>query len=95
MTDTELKLVLAKMLPEVVRLVCSNDRYHWTHPPYETVRDTELLHLVSLVEAKLTQSQEMEYSMKLLNQDCRRGYSIFATWQQRTIALCKTKGIEV
>lgn len=110
MTDTELKLALAKMLPEVVRLVCSNDRYHWTHPPYETVRDTELLHLVSLAETKL-EEWTLEYVENLKRrtyEDSPHGISyddynakglewcgdVFATWQQRTLALCKTKGIE-
>lgn len=113
MTDTALKLAIAKMLPEVViwdlviecLVLLAECRY---------VRDTELPHLVSLAEAKLEPYQWGEYTShlrKIIAHDCEKPecyvpgceraqlisdfWFYCATWQQRTLALCKTKGIEV
>lgn len=95
-TDTQLQQALAKMLPE--KIVSSNDwRFDWVDNSgqrYYKVIDTEWLYVCWLVEQTLSheqgesQSKIFEYT-ELLSDDCH------ASWQQRTIALCKVKGIEI
>ena len=104
-TDTQLKQALAKMLPEKLRYYASiltwrckdltNNTEH-----YLPVNDTELLHLCWLVEKNLTE-------LEMFGSGTKQGYHdyvldevkeqscIHATWQQRTIALAKVKGVEV
>ena len=69
------------------------------------VLDTELLHLCWLVEGTLDDggtgdeppevcgTQVMEY-VGVLASDTEFS-TLHATWQQRTIALCKVKGVEI
>lgn len=78
-----------------------NDRSLQEHK----VQDTELLHLCWLVEETLdttgdlneppelrdTQAGQYTYALALVYEF----ESIHATWQQRTIALAKVKGIEI
>jgi hypothetical protein len=100
-TDTELKQLLAKMLPETVKYdtFMSPPTLRWNHSVM--VRDTELLHLCSLVEAGLTEDQWSTYSIALNQIACRIscgnlktcGYTIAATWQQRVTALAAVKGV--
>ena len=63
------------------------------------VLDTELLHLCWLVEKTLTSNQKSKYMIYFWgNQNkifCNRFGVHHATWQQRTIALAKVKGIEL
>lgn len=109
MTDTELKLALAKMLPEVVEreLPCigisDGTAFFWKQGPHrinwELVRDTELLHLVSLAEAKLTPDEYERYWLErwkiaALGQPvqesipirCLRAF-VSMPWNQCTLAL--------
>lgn len=110
-TDTQLKQALAKMLPEkyeatknnlYIRMDIGLDLLDYK------VKDTELLHLCWLVEEDLKGGEWNEYSRLLENNiqpfpkvtglNVSRYIDlalIHATWQQRIIALCKAKGIEV
>jgi len=85
--------------------------YYATQSQYykRAVSDSELLHLCWLVEGTLNSSDhwhyfrqmENEIQMWLIEQDEKVEYgniyswAIHATWQQRTIALAKMKGIEI
>lgn len=95
-TDQQLKQALAKMLPElakVERAIPNGTHLYWENINV-FIKDTELLHLCWLVEETLKEPDEiLEYEKHLLI----NGYwkSIHATWQQRTIALCKVKQIEI
>jgi hypothetical protein len=109
-TDTELKMALAKLLPDVLELSThEHDGYTkpvttlcWQHR--NPVLDTELLHVCWLVEETMFESQHHAY-MEILAAMLDSGmYQInsthawfvsHATWQQRAAALCKVKGIEV
>ena len=101
-TDTQLKQALAKMLPEKLMIV--NKLMHpviptlmwkgkvkeWDGTP---VRDTELLHLCWMVEED---RDNLIYYSKCLTEQCGNPTAnIHATWQQRTIALAKVKGVEI
>lgn len=70
----------------------------------ELVKDTELLHLCWLVEEEFKEDTDLaeQYNIKLrlvVGNEMTLYYSEFyvlhATWQQRTIALCKVKGVEI
>jgi len=107
-TDTQLKQALAKMLPEEVEIdpVINVFRYRFHG---DCVLDTELLHLCWMVEEGLNSTEHCFYFRVienniqewLIEQDEKVGYgsiytwSIHATWQQRTIALAKVKGVEI
>ena len=105
-TNEQLKRTLAKMLPENVLFdeeskniwFVTNERKRITGMP---VLDTELLHLCWLVECGLSrtmtavaQSQCTEY-VRLLENEYGTTGSHFITWQQRTVALAQTLGIEI
>jgi hypothetical protein len=111
-TDTELKQLLAKMLPEVIEhRQHGHESGHHTHMFYWTngcqVLDTELLHLCWMVEGNLPQEKRYDYCSELIAVCCGDGhgygpdgeiegddFDVFnATWQQRTIALAKVKGL--
>lgn len=107
-TDTQLKQALAKMLPEQVyydEKVLGGLR--WKAEPYwRNVLTPELLHLCWLVEETLTESEQEDYVCSLETQAYPDGFPqpmyephwfivVHATWQQRTIALAKVKGIEI
>ena len=102
-TDSALKQALAKMLPEKLEWWI-NDRDGAEYLLYKdglelNVLDTELLHLCWLVEEALNGEGWTEYSAELeqIVNDYTPNYKpeIKATWQQRTIALAKVKGVEV
>jgi hypothetical protein len=99
MNDTDLKSLLAKMLPETVYLDAQNILC-W--PVYQQcghpVLDTELLHLASLVEAGLTEDERPTYLSFLTKKDQRTLTQTWwptchATWQQRVTALAAVKGV--
>ena len=106
-TNDQLRALLAKMLPETVRI--GHDYgiyYNGKDRGNGRVLDTELLHIVSLVEAGLTKNQQYEYALNLLDKvavhqpfhegnQCDQDYfgTSHATWQQRTIALAEVKGV--
>ena len=98
-TDTQLKQALAKMLPREVGMT---DLLAWkvTNQNYgRYVLDTELLHLCWLVEETLKREEQRFYTRQLHPKyfDNLSGdwLVLHATWQQRTIALAKVKGIEI
>lgn len=104
-TNTQLKQALTKMLPDKVKP--HTDMYGecflvWktTDPSVQTefVLDTELLHLCWLVEETLTTwAERNNYYYGELWRVCDESIEKIshATWQQRTIALCNVKGIEI
>ena len=104
-TDTQLKQALAKMLPGVVNRItlhtCDGDKEEhlfFRNRPQFYVQDSELLYLCWLVEETLTERQWEGYTTYI--EAC--SHTIWshqtlchATWQQRTIALAKVKGITI
>lgn len=110
-TNTQLKQTLAKMLPETVCMGDTELVFLYPSPyrhdglSYRVI-DTELLHLCWLVEEILNLEQQFYYAALLWNTLYKQSDSLptsaratylttHATWQQRTIALAKVKGIEV
>jgi len=107
MNDDQLKQLLAKMLPETVHFSHSGElclSRGW-RDSYLFVRvlDTQLLHLCSLVEERLTDSEYITFA-HTLNEAWMRDVkpptnrialcrSASATWQQRTTALALVKGV--
>lgn len=90
-TDQQLKQALAKMLAENNELPTS-----WR-------LDTELLHICHLIEQELSEEQWLDY-IRTLDEDVIRGLGgkyqsmqdvCHASWQQRTFALAKVKGVEI
>jgi hypothetical protein len=107
-SDQQLKQALAKMLPETVGTIhhrtATGEGYYtgqlsfyWKHNG-SCVLDTELLHLCWLVEEGLSYKQQEGYSELLFLMDEDKDWMFIvahATWQQRTIALAKVKGVEI
>ena len=106
-TDTQLKIALAKMLPELVCIKHYDCKWAdcLEHFPNGTdilsyikntvaVSDTELLHLCWLVEETLSIQEQQDFIFALVPT-----YSYWqhahTTWQQRTIALAKVKRVEI
>lgn len=93
-TDAQLKAVFPKLLPSTVEIGW-NGQLFWILDggPKQThlVIDTELLHLCWLAEETLTDIEVEDYWSQL---QCAWAM-IHSAWQQRTIALAKTKGIEI
>ena len=99
-TDTQLKQALAKMLPDKIwirRLTDIEGLYWKDEAHFWPVLDTELLHLCWLVEETLmdTYSDYYEYLAATTHSVYRDAALCHATWQQRVIALCKVKGVEI
>ena len=80
----------------------------WNHPQCANhghnlvVLDTELLHLCWLVEEQMTQgslcamSNELDIMHELEGKPCDASqWKHHKSWQQRVIALCKVKGVEI
>ena len=108
MTDTELKQLLAKMLPEKINYLdkdadfaglyyIPNDKEQavtdWLNGILFEVLDTELLHVCWLVEEGLDRVQQVCYQSQLNHKGTVGDFSYHATWQQRTLALAKVKGL--
>jgi hypothetical protein len=103
-TDDQLKAALAKMLPELLYIDYFKAKWLTNKPNYGRkgipVLDTELLHLCWLVEEEVFRGKSFEYIDALdevtfapsLHRPFMRTH---ATWQNRTIALAKVKGIEI
>lgn len=100
-TDTQLKQALAKMLPD---LCLQYGHLCWKQVNQDgtivttDVLDTELLHLCWLVEETLMfpSDEQIDYNRHLaMDCDYSQWGQVHATWQQRTIALAKVKGIEI
>ena len=101
-TDDQLRALLAKMLPETVvwtgYILCENGGEDIMGYGRK-IRDTELLHIVSLVEAESglnsypLRELYLYRLMDIVKEDGRDTLVIFATWQQRTRALAQVKGV--
>jgi len=102
-TDEQLKLALAKMLPEILMHDNIFNRIHFHEGEYvkwPKVQDTEWLHVCWLVEETLLVIEKASYINELW--ECCKiqptGYEwlfTHATWQQRAIALAKVKGTKI
>jgi len=104
MNDDNLKLALAKMLPEKIIIAGGVNVPRWKAEQSQwRILDTEWLHVCWLVEQGLSirlpaiphQESERTRYVDLLNEACGSKGCCIATWQQRAQALCKVKGIEV
>ena len=103
MTDTQLKIALAKMLPSDIEHCASGLRWRNKEVPMALgvhVLDTELLHICWLVERTLERGNDAgaecyRYAAELYRVVEQESQPCMASWQQRTIALAKVKGIEV
>lgn len=107
-TDDQLKQVLAKMLPEKLFFMENIDHIPtlcWRQNRF--VLDTELLHVCHLIEqtldkeGDLTEPPELRESeqamfINYLTTDMTALFDLASmTWQQRTIALAKVKGVKI
>jgi len=103
MNDNDLKQLLAKMLPETVEDY-GGGALLWRQPIgtkgaciKSRVKDTELLHLCSLVEAGLTVVESCTYFDLLRSiepdNEAAGAFAYHATWQQRVTALAVVKGV--
>lgn len=93
-TDEQLKLCLAKMLPEKIKPTPNGSCWWWdedgTTNDRNDVRESEMLHVCWLVEQTLEPTTQLPiYKHHILEGGAT------ASWQQRALALCKVKGIEV
>ena len=96
MNDTNLKTLLAKMLPETVRLgTLLTDDLFWIGKRGGRILllDTELLHLCDLIEQTLTDVETMLYEDAIANEHSGGFARVRYTWQQRVTALAAVKGI--
>jgi len=96
-TDNQLKAALAKMLPEKIETNLFPCVINWRQAVWggKEVLDTELLYLCWLVEETLNEIKSADYAELL--RPIAGNYKLLyhATWQNRTIALAKVKGIEI
>ncbi len=95
--DTQLKQALAKMLPDgLLRWSIPHKCYVWIEQN-AVVENTELLHLCWMVKISLTTEQRWPdyYDAIAQEVDYDQPAIMSATWQQRVIALCKVKGMEL
>lgn len=107
-TDNQLKVALAKMLPDDLMIVnklthpiipmlyWKGKKIEWEGEP---VKDTELLHLCWLVEETINSTTLLRYDyIGCLSVDIEGDWEYgftHASWQHRVIALAKVKGIEI
>lgn len=84
MTDQELQLELAKLLPEKIEQGVNAGRFIWIGNCM-WVRDTEWLHVCWLIERNVLSADEHHAFSKLVN--------ISDSWQQRARAILKVKGM--
>ena len=94
--DNQLKQLLAKMLPETVRLgTLLTDDLFWIGKRGGRILllDTELLQLCDFAEQTLTEVETMLYEDALANERSGGFARVRYTWQQRVTALATVKGI--
>jgi len=102
MTDQDLQLFLANMLPEKkIRHIPSAEVYEfsfmWSPEGFERgLLDTEWLQVCYEIRSTLTLSERVEYLNTLRSMLGQRGISDFdliqANWRQQAAALIKVKG---
>lgn len=96
MTDLELQIELAKLVPE--RLEIINKAVFWKDTPFsqgDLVQDTEWLHVCWLIERGMTDGVHDQFTDIIYHIDSRIERGISASWQQRARAILKVKGKEV
>ena len=100
-TDGQLKQALAKMLPEKCymnkdggALYHQSDSNGYPIQP-SRVLDSELLHICWLVEETLDEMESADYAELLRPIAANYKLLYHASWQQRVVALAKTKGVEL
>jgi len=98
--DTQLKQALAKMLVEQVYSCSYGNKFEmfWRLDGVRQreVLDTELLHLCWMVEETIKRPSGCMPSLWYLElRAASDNNEERASWQQRTIALCKVKGVEI
>ena len=103
-TDTQLKQALARLNSDIISSQENKDgtvTLFWLPDigeDLDKVKDTELLHFCWLVEETVICNNDKyeNYISALYAQNENVYHSdCHATWQQRTIALCKVKGITI
>lgn len=96
-TDTQLKAALAKMLPEQFKFHTPENELWWVSEKLTApVLDTELLHVCWLITKTLSVEDRYRCVIYHYDNDSTIEHVDFdATWQQRTIALAKMKGVEI
>ncbi len=96
MNELDLKLFLAKMVPELIQYDHGTGFFLWRGPK-DTVTPHEWLAVAVECEKKLTWDERAKQIDNLERQFGAGHYTdaYFATWQQHALALRKTKGIEV
>ena len=104
-TNDQLKQALSKMLPDEIFFGGESDQestLRWNNTLGLKVANTELLHLCWMVEETLTLMDltdlgcELAFLTEPRNPNSPHwGRLSHATWQQRVIALCKVKGVEI
>jgi hypothetical protein len=106
--DSQLKQALAKMIPEQLYFNTGSQCLCWISKQSVCgtyVLETELLHICWEVEETLDMKQKLIYAENIFNQlrDQECVYPWYgacyivahATYEQRTIALAKVKGVEI
>ena len=86
------------MLPEKIYWDITMQQLYYRENVEYQVLDTELLHLCWLVEETLDDEQKIMIQIyELCDLEGHNGFASYyhATWQQRTIACAKVKGIEI
>lgn len=103
-TDEQLKVALAKMLPNQLQACFTSEGMILRHKEGKwlttDVRRTELLHLCHQVEKTLTAPKEcVDYLEWLGMCEDDYGYKNFmlvnASWQEKVVALAHTKSVEI
>jgi len=99
-TDNQLKVALAKMLPDKLQLVPygRGDNLILCWDTGRPVFQTELMHLCWLVEEELKEKEQSDYIHKLYQMQLAKWkihFDCHATWKQRVKALSKVKEIEI
>lgn len=104
--ESKLKLALAKMLPSVIEIETPSymtlEGWHEGEPyvswqnSHKGIKDSELLHICSLIESTLTEQERDDYYYSGLHQkDEDHSWTVSAPWQLRAEKLAKVKGVEL
>lgn len=102
MSEQELKLFLARQLPDMIEVQEPFTHFFWKSLSARIVRKTEWLHIAWLVEQTLDgTSAASDYALELkhvIAPDPPKGLAgdfryVNASWQQRAEALCRVKGV--